>query len=377
MKEGDYVLGLFLDFSKAFDTVNHGILFEKLEHYGVRDTALSWFQSYLNMREQYVIFDGVKSSMKTISCGVPQGSILGPLLFLIYINDLALVSDKIFSLLFADDSNMFLNGKDPNQLMESMNIEMKKIITWLKTNKLSLNLKKTHYILFRKRRGNILLNKDLIIDNVKIENVNHTKFLGVIIDQNLTFYNHIQYMKGKISRALGILYKCRKYVNRSTLLTLYNAFVYPYFNYCISIWGGTYDSYLQPLIKLQKRAIRIIANVGWRANTAPLFKELNILTLPELHVYFVQLFVFKYNDNSLPEIFREFYNRNSSIHSHYTRQANQLHPPNSKYTLTHKAVRFFGVKTYNFFESRIRMNCTYCTYKRNLKHFLINNGIPF
>ena len=113
---------------------------------------------------------------------------------------------------------------------------MKKIITWLKTNKLSLNLKKTHYILFRKRRGNHLLSNDLVIDNVKIENVKCTKFLGVMIDQNLTFHDHIQYMKGKISRALGILYKCRKYVNTSTLVTLYNAFIYPYCNYCVSTW---------------------------------------------------------------------------------------------------------------------------------------------
>ena len=107
LEEGDYVLGLFLDFSKAFDTVNHNILFEKLEFYGVRGTALDWFKSYLNAREQYVVFDGTESSHKHISCGVLQGSILGPLLFLLYINDLAMVSDKLFSLLFADDSNMF------------------------------------------------------------------------------------------------------------------------------------------------------------------------------------------------------------------------------------------------------------------------------
>ena len=270
LEEGDYVLGLFLDFSKAFDTVNHDILFEKLEFYGIRGTALNWFRSYLDMREQYVVFDGVKSTCNYISCGVPQGSILGPLLFLIYINDLAMVSDKIFSLLFADDSNMFLTGKDPNSLIDIMNEEMKKVIHWLKTNKLSLNLTKTHYILFRRRRAKVLLNRDLIVDNVVIENVRQSKFLGVIIDQSLTFNNHIQYIKGKISRALGVLYKCRKYLNQSTLLTLYYAFIYPYFTYCIPVWGNTFQTYLQPLIVLQKRAVRIIGNAAFKANTAPI-----------------------------------------------------------------------------------------------------------
>ena len=152
LEEGDYVLGLFLDFSKAFDTVNHDILFDKLEIYGIRGTALDWFKSYFDSRKQYVVFDGVESSSRYITCGVPQGSILGPLLFLLYINDLSSVSDKLFSLLFADDSNMFLSGKDPNSLIETMNSEMEKVTKWLKVNKLSLNLKKNSLYSIQKEK---------------------------------------------------------------------------------------------------------------------------------------------------------------------------------------------------------------------------------
>ena len=137
LEEGEFVLGLFLDFSKAFDTVNHEILFTKLEFYGVRDVPLKLFRSYLSGRKQYVEYNGASSSQRNIVCGVPQGSILGPLLFLIYINDLAHASTKIFSILFADDSNLFLSGRDPDQLIRTMNEELVHIVKWLQVNKLS------------------------------------------------------------------------------------------------------------------------------------------------------------------------------------------------------------------------------------------------
>ena len=151
LENGDYVLGLFLDFSKAFDTVNHDILLTQLECHGIHDTPLQWFKSYLSEREQIVIDNETCSSYKTISCGVPLGSILGLLLFLLYINDLASISNVLFSLLYAEDSNMFVSGKNPDELVNIMNAEMTKFFIRLRTNKLSLNLKKTTSLYFIKR----------------------------------------------------------------------------------------------------------------------------------------------------------------------------------------------------------------------------------
>ena len=139
LDKGEKVIGIFLDFSKAFDTVNHAILLDKLHHYGVRGNALDWFRSYLSNRKQYVSYNGVSASTKLITCGVPQGSILGPLLFLIYINDLNNVCCDSVPILFADDTNLFYKGADFGELVKSINAELENISLWLKVNKLSLN----------------------------------------------------------------------------------------------------------------------------------------------------------------------------------------------------------------------------------------------
>ena len=155
LDEGNYVLSIFLYLSKAFDTVNHSILCKKLEFYGIREIALDWIRNYLSDRSQYVEYNNDTSEMKTVTCGVPQGSMLGPLLFILYVNDIYLVSSCLYSIVFADDTNVFLSGNDPDVLSEIMNKELCKLFKWLKANKLSLNVKKTHYILFRSKHKSV------------------------------------------------------------------------------------------------------------------------------------------------------------------------------------------------------------------------------
>ena len=200
----------FLDFSKAFDTVDHKILLDKLYHYGVRGCADKWFTSYLTGREQFVTYNGVKSHNQFIKCGVPQGSILGPLLFLLYINDLASVCQYTFPILFADDSNLFISGNDADLIMKTLNTELKEISLWLKANKLSLNIKKTHFMIFSsKNKPHPDMN--INIDGEIINETSKTKFLGVITDNKLSWKDHILYISGKLARGTGVILKATKY----------------------------------------------------------------------------------------------------------------------------------------------------------------------
>ena len=193
IENGDHVIGVYLDFSKAFDTVDHTILLNKLNHYGIRGAALNWFQSYLLNRKQFVTYNGSKSCTKELKCGVPQGSILGPLLFLIYINDLAGICKHIMPIFFADDSNLFVNGTDLKVMESQLNDDLCSVSTWLKVNKLSLNIDKTQFMMFsRKKYKNH--NVDLKIEGQSIDKVHHTKFLGIIIDDNLNWKNHVNYI---------------------------------------------------------------------------------------------------------------------------------------------------------------------------------------
>ena len=194
------------DLSKAFDTVNHSLLLQKLEHYGVRGIALNWFGNYITKHYQSVKYNEV-SQKKEISCGVPQGSILGPLLFLIYINDISNSSDLISFVPFADDTNLLMSLKDSNTLMNQLNKELGKISTgtWLALNKLSLNLAKTHFILFKSTWKKMESELTIKINDTQISQVKHTKFLGVIINERLNWKEHINTVANKnfkIDRAI-------------------------------------------------------------------------------------------------------------------------------------------------------------------------------
>ena len=235
LENKDSVLSVFLDLSKAFDTIDHQILLYKLEFYGIRGTPLKWFKSYLSNRKQYVKYNNSDSLQQDITYSVPQGSILGPLLFIIYINDLPFCVEHCKTVLFADDTNIYKTGKQVTNIYEDMNKELQILADWFRANKLSLNISKTKCMLFCRSPRPENEENILTMYNTVIQQMKCVQFLGLHIDEKLDWHEHINKCKNKLTSALYVIKKVNSYLPVSALKTIYYTLVYPYLTYGIII----------------------------------------------------------------------------------------------------------------------------------------------
>ena len=249
--KSEYTLGVFIDLSKAFDTVDHSILLRKLELYGITDRSYAWIKTYIPNRLHYIQIDeNSGTEFCVVKCGVPQGSILGPLLFLLYVNDLKNASSVLDPIMFADDTNLFYTHSNIRKLFLTMNEELASINQWFTSNRLSLNAEKTKYSFFHKpsKTGDTtLMLPKLTISNNVIERQVFIKFLRVLLDENLNWKEHIKYTENEIAKNLGLLYKTRPFLERNALLALYYSSIQTYINFANIAWGSTCRTNLKKL----------------------------------------------------------------------------------------------------------------------------------
>ena len=362
--------GVFVDLEKAFDTVNHKILIMKLKHYGLGNIAISWLTSYLSNRSQKVSLNGQTSDSKTITCGVPQGSILGPLLFLIYINDMnkAIKNSQVFH--FADDTNLLYSHKDQNTLKKTLNKDLKDLYEWLCANRLSLNVAKTEFMIFRPPKMKLSGRVVLTLNRTKIHESTKIKYLGLILDPRLTWKEHINELSKKLNRSIGMLYKTREFCPTSILKTLYHSLFNSHVTYGLPVWGYSSDLLLDKIIKAQKKAIRVITFSKYTEHVAPLLKDLNILNIKDLLYLKTASLLWDLQSSTLPPSLTAYFKKANMAHNVNTRFATS-----GNLTVYTKQNSFKSIAT-NIFNKLNQNNAFSTTNKKtyilNLKNEMIS-----
>ena len=296
-ENGDNVIGIFIDIRKAFDCVDFDILLSKLEILGVRGVANSLMQSYLKGRKHCVSFKNANSSWRDVSCGVPQGSILGPLLFLVYINDICVASENFNSILFADDTTLLIKGKDVDAIIEKANAGLEDNNRWCICNKLCLNCDKSHWILFNKDKSR-LHSKPISIGSAPIKEVSSVKFLGITIDSNLKWKSQLQSVANHLSNFTGVFAKLRRSVPLQTLKILYNSFVLSQLHYGLLLWGG---SNLSMVSTAQNKLLRSTVSKTVKCHMDPLYSMMGTLKVSDLYTNELRKLAFAAKNNLLPD----------------------------------------------------------------------------
>ena len=373
IEKGLFSCCIFLDFSKAFDTVNHNILLKKLEHYGIRGLALSWFKSYLTERKQVVIANGETSSEQEIRCGVPQGSVLGPLLFLLYINDIYNSSKELDFRLFADDTSILFADKNLDVIERLVNSQLEKVSEWLLANGLSLNVSKSNFLVISPKKVEKTIN--ISINNEKLRQENYTKYLGIIIDEKLNWKQHIKQVNIKISKGIGILYKLRHFVPKNTLRMLYSSFIQSHALYGILNWGCASKSILEPLKRNLRKAIRVADFAAYTAHSEPIFKRLNLLNFDKLYKLETAKFVFQISkETSYTNLGHEFI-KTKSLHCYNTRQSSNLGFSLQAISTKFKRnfLTFEGIKLWNSLPLDLKEAKNKISFKNKMKYHLLEN----
>ena len=356
----EIALSIFIDFRKAFDTINYSILFQKLEFYGIRGLPLELVRNYFCNRSQRVRIGEELSSTTTPTIGLPQGSVLSSIFFLLFINDLPQFSQMVSTILYADDTTLSLRNNSANILIQNCNEQLSNFYDWSTANRLTINTDKTFYMIFTNRKLDPNI-PPVTISSIPIHRKTTEKFLGVVVDEGLKFGGHVGMLCAKVSRSVGVLYRLRDYLPLKTLISLYYSFIYPYLIYCNLIWGSTFQTHLKPLEILQKKAIRNINRAPYVSHTNQLFIRNKLLKLKDINLFYQSIHVYKSYSNFSP-----------LLHPYATRNSSNLNPTFQRTVGTQRSLSYSAPSVWNRLPAHIREAPSLAIFKRMLKTYLID-----
>ena len=372
LDSGENVLGLYLDLKKAFDTVDHVVLKKKMHNYGIRGKCHELLTSYLRDRSQVTFVNGVYSQPKIITTGVPQGSVLGPLLFLVYINDLKNVVNNFSVRLFADDTNIFLYHRNCQTLINNAKVALQCLKSWFDANKLTLHIGKTNFTIFHSSKRHHVCHDSFDIDGMVIKKTDATKYLGLTIDHELSWKCHINDLCRSIIKYVGIFSKIRDCIPLSLRHQLYYAFVHSRIAYGIEVYGVAKQTLIKPLQVMQNRIIKTLFGKCRRYPTNQLYKETELMMIKDIHRQKMYILLYKYANGKLPELFTNVFNPGLDRIRRSTRNnrlftVSLVRKYHGQFLLNN-----YGNKLWQTLPQDVKNNQTLPTFKKSLKKQILS-----
>ena len=371
MDAGELTGTVFIDLAKAFDTVNHVILLRKLHLLGADDHACEWFKSFLSERSQVTVYNNAQSETAKISIGVAQGSILGPLLFVIYVNDLPNVLESCHVTLFADDTVLYCSSKCPKLLQQKLNSDLTRVCDWLKTNHLTINIKKSKFMLIGSGPRLSRLSTSLVtsVGDAPLEEVESYKYLGVMISNNLTWHDHIEFIKSKINKKLGLLKRIKNYLPLHSRILFYNSYILPSFDYADTVWGDRGNETLMADLQiLQNKVARIILDLDYGSSASSALKKLAWKDLKTRRIVNRLILIYKCKNNLFSYNFEITYHQD--MHAYNTRSKCNIRKSAARHKWGHWTTVNFASNDWNELPQEIREAKDLQTFKVYLNSFI-------
>ena len=371
LDEGKYCISIFVDLTKAFDTVDHEILLHKLEHYGIRGHANNFFRSYLTNRLQYTVANDSASSTGKIECGVPQGSVLGPLFFSLYINDIHHSVGTEYVRLFADDTALFMSHPDLTALIANIKSKFEDLFKWCISNKLTINAEKTNFVLFH------TINKpmpqqlnEIETEFMTIMRVKSFKYLGLTLDETLNWNEHVNELCKSLIKYFGIFNHIKYKITPVVVRQLYYAFIYSRIKYGIELYGSSSASNMNKVQVIQNKLLKMVLKLDRLMPTNDLHKNIKILKIDDIHKCNTLGLVNEMVSDRCPAIFRNYFEIKENSYDLRTRD--QLTIPLTRLNLGQHAVRVKGASLWNKIDKSLLNYRFKNTLKQHITKFCLN-----